>query len=146
MTRRAYLDPGARSRPVGHGPRGPSRTARGLSALAAWAALIAAALSAPASALEHLCHIGKPSYCFKYGQMFCLKDNTLPDRQQACADWTAACLQCHGFIPQCLGGTRPPQSAPLCKSCEAEWRQCMHAIDEAFWPNRRRKPAASAPN
>lgn len=98
-------------------------------------------LARPAEAVEFGCQIGKPSYCFKYGQMFCLRNNELPDRDAACADWTQACLDCHGLIPQCLGGTRPPHKDPLCTACTEQWRSCMHAIDKAFWPNRRRKSA-----
>lgn len=110
-------------------------TSRWVAALAmAVAALTAVAGSA--GAIEFGCRIGKPSYCYKYGQMFCLKENDLPGREQACADWTAACLACHALIPQCLGGARPPHNSPLCRTCGDEWHGCMRAIDAAYWPNR----------
>lgn len=112
--------------------------------IAVLATILGPPLAPPVGAIEFGCRIGKPSYCFKYGQTFCRKDNVLPDREQACADWTAACLDCHGFIPKCLGGTRPPTASPLCRACESEWRSCMHVIDDAFWPNRRRKSPDAA--
>lgn len=97
---------------------------------------------APARAIEFGCRIGKPSYCFKYGQMFCLERNSIEQgREKACEDWTAACLVCHARIPDCLGGTRPPTSSPQCKACEDEWHACMHAIDAVYWPNRRQPRA-----
>lgn len=105
--------------------------------IAAWLGVIGT--TSTAAAVEFGCRIGKPSYCLKYGQMFCLRENVLPDREQACAEWVQACFDCHRHIPNCLGGTRPPASSPLCKGCEGEWRQCMHAIDAVFWPNRRKK-------
>lgn len=120
--------------------RGNGRSA--LALVGAALAMAAAMTAPPATAVEFGCQIGKPSYCFKYGQMFCLKENALPGREQACADWTSACLACHARIPECLGGTRPSHKSRLCRACDRDWRACMHAIDAAFWPNRRTpKPA-----
>lgn len=105
--------------------------------LAVW--LVAGCSARPAEAVEFGCRIGKPAYCFKYGEMFCLKESSRPDRQQACVDWTSACLACHARIPECLGGERPPHKSPLCARCQAEWHGCMHEIDKLYWPNRRGK-------
>ena len=38
----------------------------------------------PASAEVYSCHIGKPSYCFKYGGNFCEQWNNAPDKPAAC--------------------------------------------------------------
>jgi hypothetical protein len=78
------------------------------------------------------CHIGKPSYCGKYGGTICEKTNS----KVACAKWTAACGKCHATIPSCLGNKRPPASSAQCTSCSAKWSACMKTIDKRFWPTR----------
>lgn len=85
---------------------------------------------------QNLCRIGKPSYCFKYGQAICERENTAPDKAAACQSWTAACLDCHNAIPTCLGNKRPASDAPQCTSCSTAWQGCMAKIDARYWPNR----------
>ena len=113
-----------------------------LSCIAALIALLAMPASAPAKAEEaHSCHIGKPSYCFKYGGHLCRMWNNALDKPAACAKWTSACLDCHSDIPTCLGNQRPLSSAPSCSRCNSVWLACMAKIDQRFWPNRQtRKP------
>ncbi len=95
------------------------------------------ALPAAAHAEEgYRCHIGKPSYCFKYGGHLCEQWNNAPDKPAACANWTAACIDCHNEIPACLGNVRPLSTAPSCTRCTTKWRACMAKIDHRFWPNR----------
>jgi len=91
---------------------------------------------APASGQVYACHIGKTSYCFKYGQGRCDKVNNAPNKAAACAKWTSACLDCHAQIPVCLGHKRPQSDNPLCTSCRKTWLACMNRIDRRFWPNR----------
>jgi hypothetical protein len=78
------------------------------------------------------CHIGKPSYCGKYGGAICEKTNS----KAVCAKWTAACAACHAAIPACLSNKRPPASSPQCTSCSAKWSACMKKIDKRYWPTR----------
>jgi len=97
-------------------------------------------LASPASAEAFSCHIGKPSYCFKYGGGLCEKWNNAPDKPASCEKWTAGCIDCHNNIPDCLGNRRPPSDSPVCTECEAKWRACMHTNDSRFWPNRMSGP------
>lgn len=126
---------------------GGSTCERGARKTSLIAALLLAALGCQrAEAIEFGCRIGRPAYCLKYGQMFCLKENSLAEgRDKACELWTAACFVCHARIPECLGGTRPSHKSALCRSCETEWRDCMHSIDAAYWPNRLRRNTDSEP-
>lgn len=87
-----------------------------------------------------MCHIGKPSYCLKYAQMFCLKENSRDDREQSCPAWERACLACHARVPECLGGKRPSLKSEPCGTCTKAWTTCMHEIDKKLWPNRRKPP------
>lgn len=99
--------------------------------------ILSALLAPPACAEEvYRCHIGKPSYCFKYGGHLCEMWNNAPDKPAACAKWTSACLDCHNEIPVCLGNKRPLSNAPSCKRCDTKWLACMAKIDKRFWPNR----------
>lgn len=98
--------------------------------------LLALIQSPPAHAEVYRCQIGKPSYCFKYGGNLCQQWNRAPNAAAACEKWTAACLDCHTAIPDCLGNKRPPSTAPSCKRCEARWLACMKKIDARHWPNR----------
>ncbi len=99
--------------------------------------LLAAAVS-PAHVLAetYSCHVGKPSYCFKYGEALCEKWNARADAASACAKWMEACLTCDADIPDCLGGRRPPSDSPVCSRCSAKWLSCMKRIDARYWPNR----------
>ena len=90
----------------------------------------------PASAEIYACHIGKPSYCFKYGQGLCEKWNRFGDVADNCARWTNACLACHENIPACLGRRISTSDSILCKTCTRKWHWCMARIDAAFWPDR----------
>lgn len=83
------------------------------------------------------CRIGKPSYCGKHGGTRCLKKNSQPDTETACAAWTDACIECHYQIPECFGSVRPLADSPKCADCEQQWRDCMGRIDARYWPNRR---------
>lgn len=98
--------------------------------------IITFAAAAPASAEVYACHIGKTSYCFKYGQGRCEKTNSARDKAAACEKWTAACLDCHAEIPVCLGHKRPQSDNPLCAVCGSKWSACMKRIDRRYWPNR----------
>jgi hypothetical protein len=90
-----------------------------------------------ASAEAFRCRIGKPSYCFKYGGTLCEKWNSVPGAAKACERWTAACLDCHAAIPECLGsGQTVLSGTPRCTRCESRWLACMKKIDAKFWPNR----------
>ena len=99
-------------------------------------AMMAAALSSPAGAEVYRCHIGKPSYCFKYGGHLCEMWNNAPNKPAACAKWSSACIDCHNEIPTCLGHVRPPSNSSQCKTCNAKWQSCMRKIDRRYWPNR----------
>ena len=90
-----------------------------------------------AGAEVYKCRIGKPTYCFKYGGNLCEQWNNAPNKPAACEKWTAACLDCHVAIPQCLGNVRPMSDAPSCKRCSTRWSSCMKTIDALHWPNRR---------
>jgi hypothetical protein len=109
---------------------------RALSGLAAALSLTLACGPAVAGETPLKCRIGKPSYCLKYGESRCIKTNDVPDRAKACARWTAGCLDCHGAIPACFGGRRPPAQSALCTTCDEAWRACMRRIDAQFWPGR----------
>lgn len=85
-----------------------------------------------ASAQAPSCHIGKPSYCGKYGGAICEKTNS----KAACIKWTAACGACHAEIPRCLGNKRPASTSPVCTTCTTNWRSCMQKIDRRYWPER----------
>ena len=99
--------------------------------------LLAAFTASPAAAEEvYKCHIGKPSYCFKYGGNLCEKWNNVPNAKAACEKWTAACIDCHNAIPDCLGNKRPLSNNPQCKLCDKRWLACMGRIDKRYWPNR----------
>ena len=76
------------------------------------AVAIATFFATSASAEVYSCHIGKPSYCFKYGGNLCEQWNNAPGKPAAFAKWTAACLDCHNAIPTCLGNKRPLSTAP----------------------------------
>ena len=105
--------------------------------------LLAAITTSPAAAEEvYKCHIGKPSYCFKYGGNLCEKWNNVPNAKAACEKWTAACLDCHATIPECLGHIRPPSSSPQCTRCNKRWLACMNRIDNRYWPNRQQDHSA----
>ena len=105
-------------------------------------ALAALVCAAPAFAEPYVprCYIGRPAYCMKYGQMFCLKENTRKDSETACAKWESACLDCHAEIGKCLNFTRPLLKSTECKTCDDAWHRCMRAIDKKFWPNRLNPP------
>lgn len=98
--------------------------------------VVAAFMPLIAAAEPISCHIGKPSYCFKYGGSLCESWNTQQDAPSACAKWTAACIDCHNEIPECLGHHRPDAESPLCLTCAQSWRACMARIDARYWPNR----------
>lgn len=102
------------------------------------AAVLAALLALPAAipAAAYQCHIGKPSYCFKYGGDRCEKWNSAKNKKAACQAWTSACIDCHTAIPECLGHTRPPAESAQCTKCSAEWSACMKRADRKFWKNR----------
>lgn len=104
--------------------------------------LVAALAALPATAEEYKCHIGKPSYCFKYGGNLCEKWNKVPDTTAACMKWTAACVDCHAAIPDCLGNHRPPASSTQCTRCDKRWLACMNKIDRKYWPNRQQDHSA----
>ena len=99
-----------------------------------------ATLAAPhtASAEVYACHIGKTSYCFKYGGTRCEQTNTAPNKAAACQKWTSACIDCHNEIPACLGHKRPPSDSPTCTKCNKKWLSCMSKIDRRYWPNRQK--------
>lgn len=103
------------------------------------AGMLAAAPPATADPIFPRCNIGKPSYCLKYAQLFCLRDNLRKDREAACGAWADACIKCHARIPACFAGPRPLRDSARCRVCDKDWTDCMHAIDRQFWPNRRRK-------
>lgn len=111
----------------------------GHGALALLACISLASLTAAAEPYVPRCNIGKPSYCLKYAQMFCVKTNARSDREKSCAAWEEACLKCHARIPACFAGPRPLLKSDRCRTCDNEWRDCMHSIDKKFWPNRRKK-------
>lgn len=104
------------------------------------AAVVATSGRAAAEPGVPMCNIGKPSYCLKYAQMFCVKENSRDDREQSCPAWERACLACHARVPECLGGKRPSLKSESCESCTKVWRSCMHEIDKKLWPNRRNPP------
>lgn len=108
-----------------------------------FALALAVVLCAGAAAAEPYvprCQIGRPAYCLKYGQMFCLKENARKDRDTACAQWESACLECHAEIGKCLNFTRPLMKSVECKTCDDAWHRCMRVIDKKFWPNRLNPP------
>jgi len=108
--------------------------------IAAVALLSALAMMAlPAAAETFSCHIGKPSYCAKYGAL-CLKWNNASNKPAACEKWTVGCFDCHNEIPSCLGNHRPPSGNPLCTSCGQKWLACMHKNDRRHWTNRMSGP------
>jgi hypothetical protein len=92
--------------------------------------------AAPASPEVSSCQIGKPSYCFKYGEGRCPALNKVPNRLAQCKSWTKACLECHTAIPNCIGSRRPLSNAPVCTRCSTSWRTCMNKIDKTYWPKR----------
>jgi hypothetical protein len=80
------------------------------------------------------CRIGKPSYCFKYGQTRCETANKVGAGK--CPAWLEGCLACHRPIAACLGG--PVAAGTLkCGECNSQWLACMRANDTKHWPNRR---------
>ncbi len=87
-----------------------------------------------ADAQSPSCHIGKPSYCFKYGGSICQKSN--PKGKASCDAWAGACIDCDSAIAECLDHKRPPTDSAQCRSCAAAWSRCMDRIDKRFWPNR----------
>lgn len=88
----------------------------------------------PAHAQTPSCHIGKPSYCFKYGGSICEKSNS--KGKAYCGAWTSACIDCDSAIAECLGHKRPPADSAQCRRCAVAWNACMKRIDRRFWPNR----------
>lgn len=90
--------------------------------------------SVPVYAEGIRCHIGKMSYCAKYGGSRCEKTNSAG--AAACAKWENGCYDCHNDIPACLHNVRPDSESPLCNSCAAKWDACMKNIYRRFWPNR----------
>jgi hypothetical protein len=100
--------------------------------------LLAAGVAHHASAEVYSCQIGKPSYCFKYGEGRCPILNTVPNKAAACTNWTRACIDCHTAIPTCLGNKRPLSTAPSCTRCSQKWLACMRTIDQRYWPDRQK--------
>lgn len=88
----------------------------------------------PAHAQSPSCHIGKPSYCFKYGGEICEKVNARG--KDACPTWTKACIDCHTAISECFGHKRPLADSAQCSRCSAAWSACMKRIEKRYWPNR----------
>lgn len=100
--------------------------------------LLTGAALADDAAPTYRCARGKPSYCFKYGQSFCLKHNNRADAKVACEAWIPLCLDCQTAIHDCLdrlGGTIKDGSQ-ACTKCHEEMSACMAKIDQQYWPNR----------
>lgn len=88
--------------------------------------------------MVYKCERGRPHYCLKYGQGLCRKTNSLPNKDQACEDWTEACVECQTAIGNCFERSAEPvlQGSAECTACQAEMHSCMEAADKQYWPNR----------
>lgn len=96
--------------------------------------MIARAEDLPVQSCTH----GKPHHCEKYGRGLCLKTNSLANRDEACEQWTFACVDCQTAIGNCFERSTEPvlEGSAECTACRAEMNSCMAAADKQYWPNR----------